>query len=73
MFVDNQGAINLAKNPVHHQRSKHIDVKYHFIRLEIANGNVDLKYVQSEENVSDIFTKPVSRIKLEKFDVVHGI
>ena len=61
MFVDNQGTLNLAKNPVHHQRSKHIDVKYHFIRLEIANGNVDLKYVQSEENVSDIFTKPVSR------------
>ena len=37
IFVDNQGAINLAKNPVHRQRSKHIDVKYHFIRLEIAN------------------------------------
>jgi len=34
--VDNQGAINLAKNPVNHQRSKHIDIKYHFIRSEIA-------------------------------------
>ena len=50
---DNQGAINLAKNPMYHKRSKHIDVKYHFIR--------------SEENVADIFTKPVSKVKLDKF------
>ena len=40
--VDNQGAINLAKNPVNHQRSKHIDIKYHFIRSEIQKGNVRL-------------------------------
>ena len=44
--VDNQGAINLAKNPVNHQRSKHLDIKYHFIRSEIqnGNGNVTLEY-----------------------------
>ena len=40
--VDNQGAINLAKNPVNHQRSKHIDIKYHFIRSDIQKGNVRL-------------------------------
>ena len=65
--VDNQGAINLAKNPVNHQRSKHIDIKYHFIRSEIQNGNVKLQYVQTDNNVADIFTKPASRVKLEKF------
>lgn len=65
--VDNQGAINLAKNPVNHQRSKHIDIKYHFIRSEIQNGNVKLQYIQTDNNVADIFTKPATRVKLEKF------
>ena len=64
--VDNQGAINLAKNPVNHQRSKHIDIKYHFIRSEIQNGNVKLQYVRTDNNVADIFTKPATRVKLEK-------
>ena len=65
--VDNQGTINLAKNPVNHQRSKHIDIKYHFIRSEIQNGNVTLQYIPTEDNVADIFTKPVTKAKLEKF------
>jgi hypothetical protein len=65
--VDNQGAINLARNPVHHQRSKHIDIKYHFIRSVIQAGIVSLKYVPTEENIADIFTKPTSKGKLEKF------
>ena len=65
--VDNQGAINLAKNPVNHQRSKHIDIKYHFIRSEIQKGNVRLQYVTTEDNVADIFTKPATKAKLEKF------
>ena len=65
--VDNQGAINLAKNPVNHQRSKHIDIKYHFIRSEIQNRNVTLEYVATEDNIADIFTKPAAKIKLQKF------
>ena len=59
MNVDNQGAINLAKNPVNHQRSKHIDIKYHFLRSEIQTGNLILQYVSTEDNLADIFTKPV--------------
>lgn len=71
--VDNQGAIVLAKNPVHHQRSKHIDIRYHFIRSEVENKIVKLVYVPSEENIADLFTKPVSKNKLNKFSVVRGI
>ncbi|CAB4009852.1 Poly (gag pol) of Ty Copia retrotransposon [Paramuricea clavata] len=59
--VDNQGAINLARNPVHHQRSKHIDIKYHFIRSEIQVGTISLKYVPTEDNIADVFTKPASK------------
>ena len=62
--VDNQGAIALAKNPVNHKRSKHIDIKFHHIRAEVQNGNVVLNYVPTEHNLADIFTKPVSRQKL---------
>ena len=66
LFVDNQGAIALAKNPVHHQRCKHIDIKYHFVRHEIEERNISLTYIPSEENVADIFTKPLPRPKLSK-------
>ncbi len=65
--VDNQGAINLAKNPMYHKRSKHIDVKYHFIRSEVSRGTVKLVYIPTNENVADIFTKPVSKVKLDTF------
>jgi hypothetical protein len=65
--IDNQGAMNLAKNPVHHQRSKHIDIKYHFIRSEIQEGRINLEYIPSEENIADVFTKPASKTKLNSF------
>jgi DNA-dependent RNA polymerase auxiliary subunit epsilon len=66
LYCDNQGAIALAKNPVQHQRSKHIDIRYHFIRQEIQKGSVNVMYVTSNENVADIFTKalPGSRVKM---------
>jgi hypothetical protein len=55
--VDNQGAINLANNPVHHNRSKHIDIKHHAIRQRIAERVVHLTYVNTKMNDADIFTK----------------
>ena len=70
--VDNQGAMALATNPVFHQRSKHIDIRYHYIRLEVENKNVILIYVPSEENVADIFTKPMTKKSLIKFCVIRG-
>ena len=71
--MDNQGAIALAKNPVYHQRSKHIDIRYHFIRSEVQEGVVNLSYVQSERNIADLFTKPVSKVKLKLFFNVKGM
>lgn len=63
--VDNKSAIELAKNPVHHERSKHIDVRYHFIRNSVKEGKVDLKHVASKDQAADIFTKPLPK---EVFD-----
>ena len=62
MYVDNQGAIALANNPVHRKRPKHIDVKYPYVRLEIQNGT----YVLTDNNVADAFTKPVTRVRLDR-------
>ena len=69
LYVDNQAAINLGNNPIYHQRSKHIDVKYHYIRNEIKEKNVQLLYVPSDENIADIFTKPVNGLKLKYFNL----
>lgn len=65
------GAIDLARNPVHHQRSKHIDIKYHYIRSQVQSGSIILKYVSSADNVADMFTKPVNKFNLKKFNVCN--
>jgi len=54
---DNQACITIAENPAHHARTKHIDVRYHFIRERIELGQIKLEFVGSKENVADIFTK----------------
>ena len=71
IFVDNQGTMALAKNPVYHQRSKHIDIRFHFIRYHIHNESIILKYIKSDENLADLFTKPFTRAKIEKFHLVN--
>ena len=63
LFVDNQSTIAFAKDPIRNQRTKHIDIKYHFIRSEIKNGSIAMNYVPSEENMADVFTKPMTKRK----------
>ena len=48
LFIDNMSAMKLIKNPEFHQRSKHIDVKYYFVRDNYQKGEIDVMYVQSE-------------------------
>ena len=67
LFNDNQGASALAKNPVNHKRSKHIDIRFHFIRDEITEDRLCLEYIPSGDNLADIFTKPVTAVKLKEF------
>jgi hypothetical protein len=61
IFCDSQGAIALAKNPEHHQRSKHIDMRYHFVREQVAGGAIALIYTATSEMAADQLTKPLSR------------
>ncbi|GAV57175.1 hypothetical protein CFOL_v3_00713, partial [Cephalotus follicularis] len=53
---DNTSSICLAKNPVHHSRTKHIDIRYHFLREHVESGDIVLEYIPTEKQVADIFT-----------------
>lgn len=64
---DNLGALHLVKNPVYHNRTKHIDIRYHYIRDVFENGLIDLKYCNSSENIADIFTKNLPKPSHCKF------
>ena len=64
--VDNQAAMAMSVNPVNHKRTKHIEVKYHIVRELIEKELVKCKYVQSEQNVADIFTKPLGERVYER-------
>jgi hypothetical protein len=63
LLVDNKSAIALSKNPVHHERSKHIDTKYHFVRDCVDRGEVDIDHVSTGEQLADILTKAFGRVR----------
>ena len=67
MLADNQGAIALAKNPHLHERSRHIDISYHYIRDLVKQEKVKVKYIPTVEMTADGFTKPLERVAFEKF------
>ncbi|GJU62275.1 retrovirus-related pol polyprotein from transposon TNT 1-94 [Tanacetum coccineum] len=67
IFRDNKSAITIAKNPVQHGRTKHINVKYHAIREAEKNEEVKLKYCTSETQLADMLTKSITGKKLNYF------
>ncbi|CAJ2633694.1 unnamed protein product [Trifolium pratense] len=73
IFVDNKSAIALAKNPVFHDRSKHIDTRYHYIRECVSKNDVKLEYVKTDDQVADIFTKPLKREHFVKLRYLLGV
>ncbi|CAN6310868.1 unnamed protein product [Urochloa humidicola] len=71
--VDNQSAISLAKNPVLHNRSKHIETKFHYIRHCVDGGRIRLEYVVTGRQLGDIFTKPLGRIRFLEMKTKIGV
>jgi hypothetical protein len=61
IYIDNQAAKRLAQNAVNQERSKHIDIRYHFIRQVVASKKVELCYIDTKRNISDLLTKSTSR------------
>lgn len=66
IWEDNQGCMALSKHAAFHKRTKHIDVRYHYVRERVAAGDIVLDFVATEFQLADCLTKPLGRVKLEK-------
>ena len=74
--VDNQGAPCTANNNHSSRRTKHVDIQYHFVRDTVSDGKVKFEYCRTEDMAADVLTKPLLRVKFERFrkmiGMVHG-
>ncbi|KAL8119157.1 hypothetical protein AgCh_016606 [Apium graveolens] len=73
IYIDNKSAIDLTKNSVFHSISKHIDIRYHFIRDCIERGEFIVKHVCTPEQRADVLTKAMSRVKFEEMRAALGV
>ena len=73
LYEDNQGAIELSKNQRLNSRTKHIDIKYHYVRGAVEENKVKVNYCPSDDMVADILTKSLPKAKFEKFRTMLGV
>ena len=73
VFCDNTSAINLSKNPVQHSKSKHIEIRYHFIRDLVEKKIVYLEFINTDNQKADIFTKPLDGPRFESLRKTIGV
>jgi hypothetical protein len=73
ILCDNQSYIKMTENHVFHDKSKHIDIRYHYIHDMVQRGAIKLQYVSMDEQVVDVLTKPLSRVNFENFRDKLGI
>jgi hypothetical protein len=73
ILCDNQSCIKMTENPVFHDRLKHIEIRYHYIHNMVQRGALKLQYISMDEQVGDMLTKPLSRVKFEYFRDKLGI
>eukprot|EP00253_Pinus_taeda_P024109 PITA_24109 len=73
LWCDNQSAIQLCKDPVQHQRSKHIELHVHFIRKLIHDHVLEVQYCSTDDQVADIFTKALTEAKFTKLRYMLGV
>jgi hypothetical protein len=73
LLIDSRSAQGLSKNPVYHERSKHIDTCYHYIRECVSNGVVEVEHVSTDELLVDILTKPLGRVRFAEMKRQLGV
>jgi hypothetical protein len=69
LLCDNESAIRLADNPIEHSRTKHIDIRHHFLRDHQQKGDIDVYHISIENQLADIFTKPLDE---KRFCKLHS-
>ena len=69
ILCDNQSCLKMTENSVFHEKLKHLEIRYFYIRDMVQKGAIKLQYVSTNEQVVDVLTKPLSRVKFEYF---HG-
>jgi len=67
IYIDNKSTIHITKNHLINQKSKHIDIRYHFIKELIENGKIQIEYIKSEDNPADGLTKYLNNTQMKKF------
>ena len=73
IYTDSEPAMKLAKNAQMHARSKHIDIRMHWIRDAIQNGDIELHYLSTEEMIADTLTKPLPKVKFDQHAKAMGV
>jgi hypothetical protein len=73
LHQDNQGCIGFSKNPVGHARTKHIDIRHHFMREKVLDHTINVQYCPTEIMAADMLTKPMSSQQLIKLLPIIGI
>jgi hypothetical protein len=66
LLCDNESAIRMADNPVEHSRTKHIAIRYHFLRDHQQRGDIEIAYINIKDQLADIFTKPLDKKSFTK-------
>ena len=70
LYGDNQGSLALAKNPSDHQKSKHIEVRYFFVRQKVDEGRVQVMYVKTTDQLADVLTKALDAKQHERLSLI---
>nr|GEY98684.1 retrovirus-related Pol polyprotein from transposon TNT 1-94 [Tanacetum cinerariifolium] len=73
IFCDNTSVIAISNNPVMHSRTKHIDIKYHFVRDHVLKGDIKLHFIPTQYQLADIFTKPLEESTFKRLIVEPGM
>jgi len=73
LYYDNSSAINLTKNPIQHSKTKHIEIRHHFIRDHVQKEDCDIQFVKIENQLADLFTKSLALDRFNKLRTELGI
>jgi hypothetical protein len=69
LMCDNTSAISVAKNPVFHKKMRHVERRHHFLRDYVEKGDIEMRYIDTDRQLADIFTKPLDS---SRFADLHG-